>query len=399
VTAGERDYFSTTAWTLVEQASKDRTALNTLLKRYWPPLWRHLVRTQKLSESEADDVLQEFLTSRVLEKELLSQAKRGRGKFRWFLVTALNNFLTDRRRAQASQKAAPDRAQAMGPEHEPALSDAGIDIAFEASWALTVLAEAVRRMEAECRSGDRLDLWTAFQGRACRIMQGQEPLPYAALAELLNARDEKQAANAWATAQVKFQRILQQVLSEFGGEDSVEELRDLKAAIAACGNELLETLREELWSEFPAISGDTAQGKPIGIDAMAGLWNSDAESEVSREDQWKQLLETPVLPLVAGEASKTIFVALEEPSPPAALLERIKDFAKDKRGSARQNAAAEAATALYYVSIAVGLVKAKQNISDQDQAALHRGFAWTKGRPWVDERSKAWLAKAMEISV
>src|SRR4029079_18662508 len=127
----------------------------------------------------------------------------------------------------------------------------------------TVLADAVRRMEAECRSADRSDLWIAFQGRACRIMRGQDPLPYSALAASLHARDEKQAANTWGTAQVKFQRILKQVLTEFGAEDVGDELGDLKTAIAACGNELLERLHTELWSEFPAMSAESADAGPL----------------------------------------------------------------------------------------------------------------------------------------
>jgi DNA-directed RNA polymerase specialized sigma24 family protein len=396
VAARDGEDFSTTAWTLVEQASKDRKALDKLLQRYRPPLWRHLVHTKRLSESEADDVIQEFLTSRVLERELLSQAKRGRGKFRWFLITALNNFLTDRRRSQASRKAAPDRAHAFGPEQEPVLSDAGVDIEFEASWALTVLADAVRRMEAECRSADRSDLWIAFQARACRIMQGQEPLPYSALAESLRARDEKQAANTWGTAQVKFQRILKQVLAEFGAEDVVEELGDLKTAIAACGNELLETLHAELWSEFPAMSAESADGGPLNVDALAGLWDAKEAPGLSKEEQWKSLLQTSIPAISADQAGQTILSLLEDANPPSDLLERIKDFAKDLRGAAQHDTTAEAATALYYLSIAVGLLKAKRLITDQDRSALERGFNWARGRHWVDARSKATLTEASD---
>jgi hypothetical protein len=390
-------HFPTTAWTAVEQAASDQKALNALLKRYWTPLWNHLVATRRLSESEADDVLQEFLTSRVLEKQLLAQAERGRGRFRWFLCTSLNNFLKDRRRAAAAQKAAPDRARGIEAGDDPVSPGEEAGAEFEASWGLSVLAHAVRRMEAECQACGRADLWTAFQARAGRIMQRQEPVSYAVLVEMLGARDEKQAANTWATAQAKFQRVLQQSLKEFGADNPREELIDLKAAVVACGPELFDKLRMQLWSEIPAMSADSDEDRRLGVDAVVGIWTNDELAETACDERWRSLLQISVAPAAAGDVSGTILSVLEDEAPPVVLLERIKDFSKDLRGGASEESAGEVATVLYYLSIAIGLTKAKQLITEQDLSALKQGFLWAAGRPWLDVQFKARLTEAANV--
>jgi DNA-directed RNA polymerase specialized sigma24 family protein len=378
---------STTAWTRVEQAAHDPALLAELLEKYRLALWSYLVHTKRLSETEADDVLQEFLTARILEGNLLSLADRTRGKFRGLLLTALERFLIDHWRKQASRKAAPDRAGGLDVEFDLAAPNQDVDAAFETGWAFSVFAEAMARLEKECRTSDRGDLWETFQARAGRIIQGLEPLPYAALVPQCG-RDEKQVANLWGTAQVKFQRILKQVLVDFGAEDADLELGDLKSAMRGSSGELIERLRLRLWSELPRLSDPSAADHPVDLDALVGIWDA-GEEPASGEDCWQRLLQHVIAPPSAEEPSEAIGDVLNSAAPPAALLERIKDFAKDVRGSAGDKQTVEAATTLYYVSIAVAFVKANVSITDQDGPTLVNGFAWTLSRPWLDGVSRA----------
>ncbi|NLF72215.1 MAG: hypothetical protein GX575_24540 [Candidatus Anammoximicrobium sp.] len=89
--------FPTTRWSLVARAGDEelearRQALGELVVAYLPALRAHLVYRKGLVP-EQDDVLQEFVAQKVLEKNLFAQADRALGKFRTFLLTALDRFL------------------------------------------------------------------------------------------------------------------------------------------------------------------------------------------------------------------------------------------------------------------------------------------------------------------
>jgi len=83
--------FPTTHWSLVVRAGHDaaetqREALEQLLRRYLPALHAHLVHTRRVAPDEADDLLQDFVASRIIEKGLVGRADQELGKFRWYLL-------------------------------------------------------------------------------------------------------------------------------------------------------------------------------------------------------------------------------------------------------------------------------------------------------------------------
>ena len=98
--------FVTTHWSVVlsarEQASlSSDQALEKLCRTYWYPLYAH-VRRLGHSPHDAEDLTQEFF-ARLLEKNYLQTADRAKGRFRTFLLVALEHFLAndwDRQRAQ-----------------------------------------------------------------------------------------------------------------------------------------------------------------------------------------------------------------------------------------------------------------------------------------------------------
>jgi RNA polymerase sigma-70 factor (ECF subfamily) len=93
-----RSTFPTTQWSLVVHAgsgseSQARSALETLCRQYWYPLYS-FVRRQGRPHHEAEDCTQEFL-ARLLVGDGVARARPERGRFRTFLLTALRNFLTN----------------------------------------------------------------------------------------------------------------------------------------------------------------------------------------------------------------------------------------------------------------------------------------------------------------
>jgi RNA polymerase sigma-70 factor (ECF subfamily) len=84
-------------------------ALAALCEAYWYPLYAH-VRRRGYRADEAQDLIQEFFAC-LLEKEYLRVADRARGRFRCFLLAALDHFLAKEwRRAHALKRGGQDKS-------------------------------------------------------------------------------------------------------------------------------------------------------------------------------------------------------------------------------------------------------------------------------------------------
>ncbi len=89
--------FTTTHWSVVLSAGRDSSAqadaLSKLCRVYWWPLYA-FVRRQGHSPHDAQDLTQAFF-ARLLEKNYLSAVDPRKGKFRSFLLAALEHFLAN----------------------------------------------------------------------------------------------------------------------------------------------------------------------------------------------------------------------------------------------------------------------------------------------------------------
>jgi DNA-directed RNA polymerase specialized sigma24 family protein len=70
-----------------------RAALETLCQTYWCPLYAY-VRRRGNSPEDAQDLTQEFF-ARLLARNWVGSADPEKGRFRTFLLTAMNHFLAD----------------------------------------------------------------------------------------------------------------------------------------------------------------------------------------------------------------------------------------------------------------------------------------------------------------
>jgi len=131
---------ATHQWSIVLQARRQDTAtameaLARLCQTYWYPSYAY-VRLRGHSPQEAKDLTQEFF-SRLLQNKTLAYMKRDCGKFRSFLVSAINHFLVDETRQGRASK--PER-----PADLP-----GSEQLFEQNWALTVAGVVYDRLKRE----------------------------------------------------------------------------------------------------------------------------------------------------------------------------------------------------------------------------------------------------------
>jgi len=165
--------FATTRWSLVLKAggtsSKDAApALASLLESYWQPLYA-FVRRKGHDPEAAFDMTQEFL-SRILERNLLAAADPHRGRFRTFLLTALERFLINEWASSRRIKRGGGRKW-VSLELDDAEKSYRLDPAdnrtpervYERRWALVLLERALERLDDEHRGSSRGALYAAVR--------------------------------------------------------------------------------------------------------------------------------------------------------------------------------------------------------------------------------------------
>jgi DNA-directed RNA polymerase specialized sigma24 family protein len=233
------DRFPTTQWSAVEQAgvtSEDAAAagLARLLPRYLGPLRAHLTHHKRMPVEQAEELLQAFMAEKVLERDLVASAQREKGRFRTFLLVALDRFVSNQLRNQQRQRRTPDR-------HAPLDDAAGIAAGgpspsgvYEIAWARQVLADAAQRMREECQVSGRPDIWTVFEARVLApSLSGADAIPHEQLALQLGLADTEVATNLLVTAKRMFARKLRGVIGEYMSEDGqiAQEIADLRAIL------------------------------------------------------------------------------------------------------------------------------------------------------------------------
>jgi hypothetical protein len=229
--------FPNTHWSEVARAGDDDVAVRTralteLLRRYCRPMQVHLERRRRLGADAAEEVVQAFLVSKVIEQDLVGRAERERGRFRTFLLTALDRFASNVARDARVRSAAP-----LDAVDEPAAEDA--DDPFDAEWTRAVLAEAIRRMSAECERHARADVWHVFEARVIAPALAQAPpVSYEQLVERLGLGSAAQAFNLLATGKRMFSRALRAVIGEYEKDDpAIEE--EVAALLSSMGRRVL----------------------------------------------------------------------------------------------------------------------------------------------------------------
>jgi RNA polymerase sigma-70 factor (ECF subfamily) len=166
--------FVTTHWSVVVEA-KDQdapaaaAALEKLCQAYWYPLYAH-VRRLGHAPPDAEDLTQEFF-ARLLRKGYLEAADQAKGRFRTFLLVALDRFLAnewDRARAQkrggGCHVVPLDTALAERLYAQQSVPELPLERAYERRWALTLVEQAVGRLRTEYEQAGKTAEFARLKG-------------------------------------------------------------------------------------------------------------------------------------------------------------------------------------------------------------------------------------------
>ena len=215
--------FPRTDWAELGRAADAETvSLDRLIRVYWQPLRIFLLATFPSLKDQSDTLLQDFAEDKMLKEGWLRRADQNRGRFRDFLKTSLRNFVLDRlNRADVKHPAVSlDDLEQELPEA------AASEEAFDLAWARAVLAETLRRMEADCRNpGEdqprRSHIWEMFRRRLLEpIFNDAEPPPYDQLIAQFGLKSPTDASNTLLSAKRIFKVHLGKVIKEYAGQDA-----------------------------------------------------------------------------------------------------------------------------------------------------------------------------------
>jgi len=216
--------------------SQNRRALAELCRNYWYPLYTHVRRCGHPAH-DAKDLTQGFF-EHLLERQALGRARPERGRFRSFLLVALDNFLADERDKSRAQKrgggaeALPLDLDAAEQRYglEPADSESP-DRAFDRQCAVALLDSVLRALEAEHHAAGKSALFAALKPALTGSGASQ---PYGELAQSLGLTE--------GAVKVAVHRLRQRY-------------RALLRAEIAQTVELPEEIDEEMRCLFHALSG------------------------------------------------------------------------------------------------------------------------------------------------
>jgi RNA polymerase sigma-70 factor (ECF subfamily) len=234
-----RHAFATTHWSVVMAAGQDDTAaqnaLETLCRAYWYPIYVY-VRRKGNGPDDAQDLTQEFF-AQVISKQHLRQADRNKGRFRSFLLAVLDHFLArEWNRAHRQKRGGKFNFISLDqqtPEDRYRLEPADNDTPekkFQRQWALTVLNQAMEKLERECAAHGKEGLFREVQF----ILSGDRVgASYAGIGQRL-AMGEGAVRVAVHRLRHRYGELLRAEVAQTVGrpEDVDEEMRCLLSALS-----------------------------------------------------------------------------------------------------------------------------------------------------------------------
>ena len=235
---GSREAFLTTQWSLIENIKadekRDRILIDFLLRQYWKPVYCYL-RRKGFNNEDAKDLTQDFFHQVVLDKDMVGRADQTKGRFRSFLLFALNEYLTKQSIRERARKRIPKgKLVSLDVTEEPTMPQSversSAEESFHYAWLSALLERVLAEVRADChREGMKIH-WELFYHRIVGpIMGGQSATSLTDLSQEHGVRDAKKASNMIVTVKRRFRTSLMQHVRRtlLSGDQASEEMEEL----------------------------------------------------------------------------------------------------------------------------------------------------------------------------
>jgi len=236
---GSVEAFLTTHWSVIDKIAADgdtpnQALINELLKKYWKPVYCFL-RQKGYDNEQAKDLTQGFFEEVVLERDLIQRAEQARGRFRTFLLAALEQYLARVHRKETARKRIPKdkliQLEQIDPGELPEPVDGlSPEQSFNYAWVSSLLDKLLAEVQAKCLTDDKELHWQVFQERVLKpIMENTLAPSLKEICDRYGIEDEKKASNMIITVNRRFRAALKRYLRRSVSQDVDvdEELHEL----------------------------------------------------------------------------------------------------------------------------------------------------------------------------
>jgi len=230
---GQVHQFLTTRWSVIGEIQagldKDRALIGLLLGNYWKPVYCYL-RQKGYANEQAKDLTQGFFHEVVLNRDLVQRADPAKGRFRAFLLHALNQYVTNEMKKSRTLRRLPRGGlvplEVTDPSNlPPCLERSDPEAAYDYAWMSALLDQILAAVHRDCQ-GRGLDVhWELFRERVVRpILDSTAPAPLSDLCDRYKIEDPQQVSNMIATVKRRFRSAMREyVRTTVLAEEEVDE--------------------------------------------------------------------------------------------------------------------------------------------------------------------------------
>jgi len=220
---GAGEAFLATHWSLIDGVNqgegRDRALIGLLLQRYWKPVYCFL-RQKGFPDEEAKDLTQDFFHEVVLNRDLVARADPTQGRFRTFLLHALDQFLIDCLRKESAKKRIPrDKLVSLDDiEHltlPQSLARGSAEDSFNYTWKSSILDHTLATVQADCHEQGLQIHWHVFDMRILQpIFRHKQELSMKEICTRYGIASESIASNMLVTVKRRFKAVLRRNLRD-----------------------------------------------------------------------------------------------------------------------------------------------------------------------------------------
>lgn len=230
--------FLTTHWSLIEDVKKqpdqDRALIGLLLRRYWKPAYCYL-RQKGYDNEHAKDLTLGFFHEIVLNLKLFERADQSKGRFRTFLLFALNQYLMNEKRREVALKNIPKhKIVSLDAIELPSLPQTVIksnpEDSYNYAWVSAMLDQVISDVKHSCCEQGMETHWNIFSERVVQpMLNSTTPPSLKDICEKYGIESEKKASNMIVTVKRRFQSILKQYIRSTVASEShmTDELKEI----------------------------------------------------------------------------------------------------------------------------------------------------------------------------
>jgi DNA-directed RNA polymerase specialized sigma24 family protein len=227
---GVESHFKTTQWSCIlsvrtKDETRRRMILHNLAETYWKPVYCYL-RSKGFDNDTAKDITQDFFSKIVLGRALFQKADQSKGRFRNFLLLALDRYVVSTLRYEGNVK----RGGRTNIIHLEAPDLANLDIsgsdpdphhAFCYAWASTLLDQVLAEIKEEYCSTERAEYWEIFRLRVLAPIFEDTKVPsYKEICDKYNISEVSKVSNMIITVKRRFRSILKRNLRDLASSDA-----------------------------------------------------------------------------------------------------------------------------------------------------------------------------------